>query len=675
MMMAGLRPRFAARALRRGTRAGLASRSADTTDYVVVGAGSAGCVVASRLAEGGASVRLLEAGGDSNLRGPLSVLTRMPTALSIPMHFPRWNWAFETEAAAALDGRRVSCPRGRGLGGSSSINGMVYVRGHPLDYAAWVEAGCDGWDWPDVARYFKKMENWSGGDDGSGLRGTDGPLHVTEGADALGTGLFDAFLASGESAGYGITADYNGARQEGVGPMPATIFHDGPRAGERCSTAAAYLEPALAAHGGALTVETGALAARVAFDGARATGVEAADGRTFRAGEEVILCGGAIGTPHLLQRSGVGARSLCEGLGIESVADVPGVGGNLQDHLEFYPVWNPNRFGIRFDVSVFRNELLGALSLSGRRELGERGRRVQESWETSSMRRRNENFEEFLGYPKTSGRIPHRFYLQYAVDRGSLIPYLRPWRKAAIGAEWLATGRGLGATNHFEAGAFLRSRAGVEYPDVQVHFLPAGISYDGVTTADTPTGHSFQLHVGCNRSPSRGAVAATSADPAVPPSIDFDYMSSSADWEDYREALRLCRELVGHVALDGVAEVSPGPAVADDAAVDAYLREHLESAYHPCGTCAMGRDADGAAVTDAAGAVRGTRGLRVIDASLFPTIPNGNLNAPTIMVAEKLSDAVLGNGPPPPVPHAAANPRGWVDPHWEDRQRERPPAV
>lgn len=586
-----LQPRaFARRALRQHA----AFSSSTKSDYVVVGAGSAGCVVASRLAEGGASVTLLEAGDASTLRGPLSILTRMPTALSMPMHWGRWNWAYETAPSPALDGKRVSCPRGRGLGGSSSINGMVYVRGHALDYEAWADAGCRGWRWVDVAPYFKKMEHWAG-DDADGLRGRGGPLHVTDGANALGTPLYEAFQAAGDAAGYGRVADYNGRRQEGLAPMPMTVFHEGPRRGERCSTFAAYLEPAMDAHD-ALGVVTGARAARVEFDGTRAVAVATADGRRFEAEQEVILCAGAIATPQLLQISGVGPADLLESLGVDVVVAADGVGSNLQDHLEFY--------------------------------------------------------------------------FQFAVASGSLAPYLAPWRKLLIGLRWLLRRDGLGATNHFEAGGFVRSAAGKEYPDVQFHFLPVAVSYDGVTVPHTASGHSFQLHVGCNRSQARGAVAAAAPDVETAPAVDFAYMSHDDDWTDYRAALRLARELVGHMDLEGVEEVTPGASCATDEQIDAYLREHLESAYHPCGTCRMGDDAG--AVCDAEGRVFGAEGLRVVDASLFPSITNGNLNAPTIMVAEKLSDAILGNAPPPPVAHAMDHPRGHVDPKWATRQREKP---
>lgn len=564
-------------------------------DFVVVGAGSAGCVIASRLASAGTSVTLLEAGSRRSLYGPMSLLTRMPTAFSWPMHFSEYNWKFFAKEEASLNGRRITCPRGRGLGGSSSINGMVYVRGHARDYDSWAAAGADGWSWTDVAGYFKKMENYDGPDDGTDLRGRDGPLHVSVGKNALGTALFDAFTRAGETSGYGaLVGDYNGLRQEGFGLMPATVFHSGhERAGERCSTAAAYLEPAL----DSMEVATNAVAAQILWDGQkRAVGVRCVDGREFYGGE-IIVCAGAIGSPHLLQVSGVGDQA--DALR-ENVVDLKGVGKNLQDHLEFY----------------------------------------------------------------------HQFGCD---DNTSLTPVVTSWpRKLWLGARWLANRTGLGATNHFEAGAFIRSSEGVEYPDIQLHFLPVAISYDGVTVPPTRSGHSFQLHVGFNRSESRGSVVAKSVDILDPPEIEFNYMSRESDWTRFRTALRLSREIVlEHVPVKGIYELES--AVTDDQ-IDSFLAQHLESAYHPCGTCRMGSVDDEDAVCNSDGSVRGTAGLRVADASLFPTIPNGNLNAPTIMLAEKLSDHVLGNTPPPTPEAARQNPHGWIHPDWRTQQREKMPS-
>ena len=571
-------------------------RRLSSSDYVVVGGGSAGCVVASRLAEGGATVTLLEAGDASTLKGPLSVLCRMPTAFAMPMHLKRWNWGFEIAKSPKLKNRVVSCPRGRGLGGSSSINGMVYVRGHALDYENWE---LDNWRWQDVAGYFKKMENYDGEDE-SGLRGREGPLHVTVGKNALKTDLFEKFVEAGEKAGYIslLPKDYNGLVQEGFGHMPATIFHSGPRKGERCSAAAAYLEPALKQYPQNLTVITGETVDTVSLSSSdEATGVVCGSGRVVTANKEVILCAGAIATPLILQRSGIGPREILKDAKIPLKIESPGVGRNLQDHMEFY--------------------------------------------------------------------------LQFGYDsKTSLAPYLQPLRKLAIGAAWLFSQNnqlsGLGSTNHFEAGAFIRTNAGIEYPDLQLHFLPVAVSYDGVTAPKTKSGHSFQLHVGVNRSRSRGHVAISPSHDQKP-TIDFKYMDTEADWIDFRQALRLSRDIVKNMDLPGVYEVSPGTSSTTDDHIDDFLKDHLESAYHPCGTAKMGTSDD--AVCDTHGRVRGAEKLRVVDASLFPRIPNGNLNAPVIMTAEKLSDAILGNEPPAVPTQASEGPRGWLHPHWQTRQR------
>ena len=545
-------------------------------DHVVVGAGSAGCAVAFRLAEAGRSVLVVETGGSD--AGPF---IRMPGALSYPMNMARYDWGYRTEPEPHLGGRRLACPRGRVLGGSSSINGMVYVRGHARDFDHWAEAGAAGWAHADVLPYFRRMEDWHPGPHGGdpAWRGRGGPLHVTRGTRE--NPLHAAFVEAGREAGYGVTDDYNGERQEGFGPFEQTVWK-----GRRWSAADAYLRPALAT--GRCAVVRG-LAARVVIEDGRATGVALTDGRVVRARAEVVLSASAINSPKLLMLSGIGPGAHLAEHGIGVVADRPGVGANLQDHLELYVQMAAAR-----PVTLFR-------------------------------------YWNLLG-------------------------------KAYVGARWLLTRTGPGASNQFESCAFLRSRAGVEYPDVQFHFLPLAVRYDGRAAAE---GHGFQVHAGPMRSPSRGAVTLRSADPAEAPSIRFDYMSTEQDWIDFRAAIRLAREVFAQPAFAPFVrhEILPGPDADTDEALDAAIRDHAESAYHPCGTCRMGATGDPGAVVDPECRVIGVERLRVADSSIFPRIPNGNLNAPSIMVGEKASDHLLGRA----LPRANAVP--WVHPDWRTAQR------
>jgi choline dehydrogenase len=546
-------------------------------DYVIVGAGSAGCAMAYRLAEAGKRVTVIEHGGSD--AGPF---IQMPGALSYPMNMGIYDWGFATEPEPHLGGRRLATPRGKVIGGSSSINGMVYVRGHAKDFDTWAEMGADGWAYADVLPYFKRMEASHGGS-GPEFRGTDGPLHVGRGTRE--NPLFDAFIKAGEQAGYPVTQDYNGQQQEGFGPFEATIHK-----GRRWSAANAYLKPAMA--GGNVQVVRG-FARRVVMEGKRAVGVEidSRSGRqVIRAGREVIIAASSINSPKLLMLSGIGPAAHLREHGIEVIADRPGVGANLQDHLEIY--------------------------------------------------------------------------MQFAASQPiTLYKYWNLWGKAWVGAQWLLAGKGPGASNQFEACAFIRSKAGIEYPDIQYHFLPIAVRYDGKAVAE---GHGFQAHVGPMRSKSRGSITLRSGNPTDAPVIRFNYMSDPSDWEDFRTSIRLTREIFGQEAFKPYlkSELQPGPGVETDAELDDFLREHVESAYHPCGTCRMGRASDPMAVVDPECRVIGVEGLRVADSSIFPQVTNGNLNAPSIMTGEKAADHILGRTPLP-----ASNLEPWINPNWRVSQR------
>jgi len=543
-------------------------------DYVIVGAGSAGCAMAYRLAEAGKDVLVIEHGGWDG--GPF---IQMPGALSYPMNMKIYDWGYETEPEPHLGGRRLACPRGKVLGGSSSINGMVYVRGHAMDFDHWRDSGADGWGYADVLPYFKRMEHWNGGT--SEWRGSDGPLHVSRGTRE--NPLVRAFVEAGVQAGYEATEDYNGEKQEGFGPMEATI-----RKGQRWSAANAYLRPAQKK--GAKVVR--ALARRVVIRDGRAVGVEVKRGgqvEVIGARAEVILAASSLNSPKLLMLSGIGPAAHLAEHGIEVVADRPGVGQNLQDHLELY--------------------------------------------------------------------------LQMAATQPvSLFKYWNLLGKAYVGARWLLRKDGPGASNQFESCAFIRSQAGVPYPDIQYHFLPLAVRYDGKVAAE---GHGFQAHVGPMRSPSRGEVTLRSADPEDAPRILFNYMSTEQDWEDFRRCIRLTREIFAQDAFAPYRgkEIQPGAEVQTDDELDDFIREHVESAYHPCGTCKMGRLDDPMAVVDPEARVIGVDGLRLADSSIFPQITNGNLNGPSIMVGEKAADHILGRSLAP------VNDSPWIHPEWKTAQR------
>ena len=544
-------------------------------DYVIVGAGSAGCAMAYRLGEAGHSVIVIEHGGSD--AGPF---IQMPGALSYPMNMPRYDWGFSAEPEPQLNNRRMAVPRGKVVGGSSSVNGMVYVRGHAKDYDHWAESGATGWGYADVLPYFQRMEHWHGKGE-SDWRGTQGPLHVQQARQW--NPLFHAFVAAGREAGYPVTEDYNGHQQEGFGAFDMTVWQ-----GRRWSAANAYLKPAMAKWD--VTLVNG-LAKRVVFEGGRAVGVEIARraDETIRAKREVILAASSINTPKILMLSGIGPGAHLRDHGIEVRADRPGVGQNLQDHLEVY--------------------------------------------------------------------------MQYASKKPiTLYRYWNLLGKAWVGAQWLFTRTGHGASNQFESCAFIRSQAGVEYPDIQFHFLPIAVRYDGKAAAE---GHGFQAHVGPMRSKSRGAVTLASADPADPPRITFNYMSHDEDWQDWRRAVRLTREIFHQPAMEEFVkhEIQPGGGDTDGE-IDAFVREHAESAYHPCGTALMGAADDPNAVVDPECRVIGVEGLRVADSSIFPRITNGNTNAPSILVGEKAADHVLGRTP---LPRDNRGP--WINPDWRTAQR------
>ena len=550
------------------------------TDYVIVGAGSAGCAIAFRLTEAGHKVTILEFGGHDR-----SPLIQMPAALSYPMNMERFDWGYWSEPEPHLAGRKLACPRGKVIGGSSSINGMVYVRGHAKDFDTWAEMGALGWSYSDILPYYRRLEklDYAGSEEVENLRGINGPLNITKGKRMNPLTL--AFEKAGAQAGYQSTPDYNGKQQEGFGPMDQTIKN-----GLRWSSAKAYLNPAI--QSGKCQVIRG-LASKIIIENSQATGVEYTQGNkksVLSASKEVIISASAINSPKLLLLSGIGPAAELKSKGITVVANRPGVGKNLQDHLELY------------------------IQMASKKPV-------------------------------------------------SLYKYWNPIGKAWVGLRWFISKSGPGASNQFESAAFIRSKAGVEYPDIQYHFLPLAVRYDGKLPVK---GHGFQAHVGPMRSQSRGYVTLRSSDPKEPPKIQFNYMSHETDWADFRNCIRLTREIFSQPAFEPFAdsEISPGKDVQSDEQLNDFIRDNVESAYHPCGTCKMGDKSDPMSVVDPETRVIGIDKLRVADSSIFPQITNGNLNAPSIMVGEKASDHILGKDLLP-----RSNEMPWTHPDWHTSQR------
>lgn len=541
--------------------------SSETYDFVIVGGGSAGCALANRLSADPANKVLVLEAGRSDYKW--DVFIHMPAALTFPIGSKFYDWGYRSEPEPHMNRRRIYHARGKVLGGSSSINGMIFQRGNPMDYERWAgDPGMSTWDYAHCLPYFQRMENCLADAPDGQWRGHDGPLELERGPAS--NPLFNAFFDAAEQAGYPRTDDVNGYRQEGFAPFDRNV-----RKGRRLSAAGAYLHPVMNRPN--LTVKTHAFVSQILFDGTRAVGVEFARGRSVPEevyGKEIILCGGAINTPQLLQLSGVGNAAELEKLGIDVVKDLPGVGENLQDHLEVY--------------------------------------------------------------------------IQYACKQPvSMQPSLAKWKRPYIGAQWLFLRSGPAATNHFEGGGFVRSNDEVKYPNLMFHFLPVAIRYDGSAPTE---GHGYQVHVGPMYADTRGSIKITSTDPRQHPAIKFNYLSTENDRREWVEAVRVARKILNQPALDPYngGEISPGPSVETDEEILDWVAKDAETALHPSCTAKMGVD-EKSVVDPQTMRVHGTEGLRVVDASVMPYIPNGNIYAPVMMTAEKAADLILGNTPLDPI--------------------------
>lgn len=549
-------------------------------DYIIVGSGTAGSVLANRLSANPQNrVLVLEAGPSDR-----SIFIKMPAAFSEPLKSDRLNWGYYSEPEPHMNNRRMYCPRGRVVGGSSSINGMVHIRGHALDYDRWAEKGLEDWSYKHCLPYFKRAQRHEFG--ANKYRGGSGPVRITAGTAEQP--LHAAWIEAGQQAGYEYTHDVNGYRQEGIGPFDRTTWK-----GERCSAAKAYLHPALKRDN--LDIMSGYKVHHVLTENGKAIGVEYSKKgkgtpKTLYAGNEVILAAGAINSPKLLQISGIGPADRLRELDIPVVSNLPGVGENLQDHMEVY--------------------------------------------------------------------------VQYESKKPiSLYPSLQPLGRLKVGLKWILARSGPGATNHFETGGFVRSKAGIKHPNIQFHFLPLAINYDGSSPAG---GHGFQAHVGPMRPTSKGYVRIQSKDPNAHPKILFNYMGTENDREEMRDAIRLTREIIAQEAFDPYRgkELNPGKEAQTDEEIDEFVRQRAESAYHPTCTCKMGPETDKEAVVNNEGSVYGVENLRVVDASIMPDLISGNTDTPTVMLAEKLSDRIIGKDPLEPIDAPV-----WVHPDWKNSQR------